>query len=545
MSMYRKLTTMAAVAVLGLGLAACGGGGDSTPTASNGDTMPTPDPAIAERAAIGTAITTAQTAVNAVDNDSTDAEVSAADTAIGNARTAIANAANVPAEEKAANTRTVNALSTQLSGAKMARNDAIGERMKAGAKDAEALFTGMDVDRGADGTADLTVSVDAMTVTDKYGGSASIAQATDGTTFLNPAPAGAVDAVKATATAVPALGDWKGTELAGSNTAGTISSTAIVYTDVEDDEQMPFDEVYGTSSDLTIDADTSGDAHVKLIMASAFDHKGVKDHAPGAGTGDDQVTVRFSGTFQGAPGQYQCTADSANDCVSHEDDNGIRLTGAGTPVAAWTFVPNPGAMVKVADATYLYFGWWLHQDSTGPEADAFHGVTGTGLTAIVEADFTALSGTATYKGGAAGKYAVDPIVPGTYAHGGHWTADATLTADFGTEANNGTISGMISDFHNGDGAHMDWSVALGATVLSAGGVFDTNTDTTGDTMDNAVVWTMNGEAAPSSGAWSGNLRDQGSNNVPNAATGEFSATYSEGGHTIGHMVGGFGAHVEE
>ena len=34
MSMYRKLTTVAAVVALGFGLAACGGGSDSTPTAS-------------------------------------------------------------------------------------------------------------------------------------------------------------------------------------------------------------------------------------------------------------------------------------------------------------------------------------------------------------------------------------------------------------------------------------------------------------------------------------------------------------------------------
>lgn len=63
-----------------------------------------------ERMTVKNAIDTAQTAVEAVDNDSTDAEVSAADDAIVTARRAIAGATNVPQHERNANTGTVNTL---------------------------------------------------------------------------------------------------------------------------------------------------------------------------------------------------------------------------------------------------------------------------------------------------------------------------------------------------------------------------------------------------------------------------------------------------
>ena len=519
-----KLTALAAAVALSGGLAACGGGGGSTDTSM----MPTPQE-MCEDAGGRYNADGSCTSATELQVEQLQAQIAALRTQLG----------LDPSENLS---DSITELQNDLAALQKQVDDAAEEAAmaakKAAAADAEALFTGMDADRDPAG-ADLVVDESLMAVTDTHGGSAAIAEATAGTTFLTTAPTGAVIAVEATDAMEPSLGAWKGTQLAGANDDDTISSTVVVYTDVEPNMSMPFDEVYGTASDLTIDADASSDAHVRLIMASGFNHAGVMDHAPDAGTGDDQVTVRVPGTFHGANGQYQCTADSANDCVSHEDDNGVRLTGAGTPVAAWTFVPNPGAMVSVADATYMYFGWWLHKDSTGPEVDAFHGITGS-PTAIVEADFTALSGTATYSGAAAGKYAIDPVAPGTYASGGHWTADASLTADFGSETTDGTITGMVNNFMAG-GEMMDWNVALGTTVLSAAGVFDTGTDTSDDTGSNAVVWTIASETAPSSGAWSGNLHNQGDNNIPTGASGEFSATYTEGGHNIGHIAGGFGA----
>ena len=164
-----KLGKAASVLFLALAMAGCGGGGGTTTAPP--EPTPMPDPAIAERADIKMKIMAAQTAVNAVDNESTDAEVSAAETAITAAKTAIAAADNVPMDEKAANTGTVNALETQLSGAKMARMAAMDDAAKAAAKDALALFNGFG-DAGNDNTADLALG--ALTVTDTYGGSAKV-----------------------------------------------------------------------------------------------------------------------------------------------------------------------------------------------------------------------------------------------------------------------------------------------------------------------------------------------------------------------------------
>ena len=415
--------------------------------------------------------------------------------------------------------------------------DADAAAKKAAAADAEALFTGLDTDRPATGTADLAVT--SIMVSDSHGGFAKVIASVD------------VDGVGSTTletkvredTAEPMLDMWKGTEVFV-NPEGTMSTnTVVVYTDVGPNSQKAFDAVYADTNadgDLTMgpNAATSAASYVPLISAPAFTHAGQKDHAPKA-TAADNVIVRLPGTFHGAAGQYTCTAASANECVSHEDDNGIRLTVGGS--AIWEFVPGPNAMVSVKDDTYLYFGWWLHESSAGPEAVAFHGVTEP--SASTEA-ITTLSGTATYSGAAAGKYAIDPIAPGTYASGGHWTADASLTADFGTEATEGTITGTIDGFMTDNGDEK-WRVSLGETNLLAAGTFDSaaNDPATG------VVWTIDGEAAPEAGAWSGALHGQtpppDGNNVPSGVTGQFSAVYSEGGHNIGHMVGAFGAHVDD
>ena len=473
-----------------------------------------------QRADIKMKIMAAQTAVNAVNNDSTDAEVGAAEMAVAAAKMAISDAADVPAEEKAANTGTVGALETQLSTAKMARMTALDDAAKAAAKDAMALFDGI-----AETTSDLTVAVSA--VTDKDGGGMASVTATG----LTPG-VGGNDVMKS---AEPMLGVWQGTMLTDTNDDDA-SSTVVVYTDIEAAKSVPFGEVYTLTNDaLTIDADTDSDAHVKLISASAFTHTGRMNHDPDPDAADDVARIR--GMFNGASGEYRCTAATATTCASIESSMGVRLS------AGWVFDPDSGAMAMQADMSYAYFGWWLNKGTTeGVEAGAFHGVTDGSTPAALAApnDISALGGMATYMGAAAGKYAINPGL--SSASGGHWTADATLTANFGSEAAPGTISGMVDSFMAG-GQMMDWSVALGETVLASGGTFSTttDTDTSGDTANNAVVWTIGGVDGAKAGSWEGGLRAEGDNDVPTLATGMFSATHG----TVGHMIGAFGAHLDD
>ena len=523
--------TMTAVPVLALALAVggCGGSSSSSDDMVTEPPAPMPDPAIAQRADINTKIMAASTAVHAVNDDSTDMQVTGAETAIAAAKKAVMDAADVPADEKAAHNSTITQLETTLMNAKSSRSMAMSDAAKAAAKDAMALFAGMN-----DATGDLALA--SVAVTDEYGGSATITATTSG-----PVDAGNADltvsTVKATDTAVPSLGMWKGTELAGANTAGTASSTVVVYTDIEAPKPVAFDKVYTVANGVL--GGTSGEANAWLqhtdnrskIKAAEFMHTGMKDHGADA-TSADNVNVMIRGTFNGASGEYRCTAAAAAECVSHDAGKGaVRLVGT------WVFDPDSGAMAMQADAVYASFGWWLHKDDVGgPEVAVFHSITGE--TALTGTDFTALGGTATYKGAAAGKYAINPGL--SAASGGHWTADATLTADFGSESENGSISGMVDNFMAG-GEMMDWSVALGKVTFATAndGTF-TSAGDGATTAGDDVVWTVGGVDGAEAGSWSGALREAGDNNVPTLATGQFSAAHG----TVGHMVGAFGAHLE-
>ncbi|MDE0374049.1 MAG: hypothetical protein OXI73_16115 [Rhodospirillales bacterium] len=413
----------------------------------------------------------------------------------------------------------------QDAAAKMASDAAV--------KAAMALFVGMG---------DTTnFVVDTIVVGDEDGGGGMATFTSAGSTPLVPGVAGD-DTMKS---AEPMLGKWQGTMLtdtiaADADTNPGASTTVVVYTDIEAPKAVKFGDVYTLDGNGNLAGTGDADANVlhadnrSKIKASAFVHTGRKNHDPDPTAANDVAMIR--GSFNGASGEYRCTAATATSCASHDAGDGVvRLEGA------WVFDPDSGAMAMMADASYAYFGWWLNKGTAteGTEAGVFHGVTDlTGddaqLAAPTAANFTPLGGTATYTGAAAGKYAINPGL--SAASGGHWTADATLTADFGSETANGTISGMIENFMSGDTA-MDWSVALGATALSDAGVFSTTTDTSGDTANNAVVWTIGGVDGTEAGSWEGALYGEGDNNVPTVTTGMFTGTHG----TVGHIVGAFGA----
>ena len=394
---------------------------------------------------------------------------------------------------------------------------------EANVKAAEALFAGIGDDTN------LTVAVSAVADEDGGGGMAGVTA-----TGLTPG-VGADDVMKS---AEPMLGAWQGTMLSDANgpdaaTNPNTSTTVVVYTDIEAAKAVPFGDVYtlDTNGNLA-NASVIAPANRPKVKASAFVHVGRKNHDPDPDSATEYAMIR--GTFNGASGEYRCLAAAADSCASHDAGNGlVRLEGA------WVFDPDSGAMAMMADPSFAYFGWWLNKGTTeGVEAGVFHGVTdGTGDDELLAApaNIQPLGGTATYTGAAAGKYAINPGL--SAASGGHWTADATLTADWGAENAAGTISGMINNFMAGD-TSMDWSVALGETALTDTGTFDSATGdpATGD----GVVWTIGGVDGAEAGAWSGGLRAEGDNNVPTIATGMFSTTHG----TVGHMIGAFGADLE-
>ena len=203
------------------------------------------------------------------------------------------------------------------------------------------------------------------------------------------------------------------------------------------------------------------------------------------------------------------------------------------------FVPtDPLGTIDDADTAYLSFGWWLNaMGSTGAyEFDAFASATGM-IPRTVEA---AVEGSATYKGAAAGKYAMQSTSDDS-ASGGHFTAAATLTANF--DANTDTtgenpnesgvsIGGAITDFMTGDVSRPNWKVTLTGPAMvpeniPVGGV------------EGTTSWTTGG-AVPGTGEWSAVFYGGMADDQPAAATGEFEAAIPVTGE-IARISGAFGA----
>ena len=306
------------------------------------------------------------------------------------------------------------------------------------------------------------------------------------------------------------LGSWNGMNYA-LTADGKVTDEARVYTNQGAPRTIDFKDgghIIISSGDNEGKVLVDG-ANPNLVMASAFTHSGTQDHT----VPDKSDAVYFRGTYDGAAGEYSCSGD---DCSSTNNGSGNPSALGGT----WHFEPDEGAMVSRPDAEYLYYGWWVSKDSDGNPtvASAFHmpvdAAASAGALRVVD-DLDSLTGSATYVGHAAGKFAMSNTLDGT-GSGGHFTADAELSAKFdGAEGNDDSmVTGTIDNFRLNDGSEdPDWNVTLrGGDGAASGGTID-GTDT---------VWSING------------------NNIPTTVTGVFHSEYSD----IGRMVGAFGANKE-
>ena len=332
--------------------------------------------------------------------------------------------------------------------------------------------------------------------------------------------------------------------------AGGDMVEAVVYSNVEapkmgkkfggaaanDEFEYPL-----VSGRLAVDTSSTA-AYVSLVGGSSFDQSaGVKRFPLPKPNPNVESVVTVSGTFHGVPGTYSCTPSTAV-CAANVFGKGFQL---GTVVSAtdatftngggtWMFEPSdPNARVtESADDNYASYGWWIRKAANdGPfTASAFVDEKGTVAAA---SGLTALNGTATYQGGAAGKYALASSTGGTN-DAGHFTAEAVLEADF----TNNEITGTIDNFIGADGMPRDWSVELMESTIGDTGILNTTGQADGAPAETA--WTIGGTAADDSGNWSGRLRNNGADGVPQVATGTF---YSEHGRD-GRMVGAFGANKQ-
>ena len=512
------------------------------------DALTSPIEVANQRSAIMDALADALAAVAAVGNTSPNAEVKAAEDAIEDARQAIADATELSEAETTAYGITADAHAATLDTAKKNRMAAIEEAEKtdnaAMAVTAARLYEGIG--------APTLVTLDADTR--RHATYNTGATAIEVTSRAGTADDIAVTLSEDKKTMVADNHGWEGKKYtAEPNDDGMYE--AIVYSNVE---APAMGKKFGSATALPADAaELAAFAYQYALVNGALvidtSQAGVParvalDISRTAGTqafelpNDNTVRVVVSGSYHGVPGTYECAPDTAG-CSATVQGEGWTLAGADS--AGWMFTPSdPNARVmELPDADYASYGWWLHKSENGNTftASAFVDVKGT-IPAISNLD--ALNGKARYVGGAAGKYAISsPAATGGTNDAGHFTATATLEANFttndGTDTSTNAITGTIDQFNGADGEPRDWSVKLnGSPIANAGGIGEAGDATAGNA---ATVWTIGGAAADAAGEWTGNLRNSGDDGVPQVATGTFYSEYEE----AGRMVGAFGANEQQ
>ncbi|MCY4547947.1 MAG: hypothetical protein OXC28_06225 [Defluviicoccus sp.] len=177
-----------------------------------------------------------------------------------------------------------------------------------------------------------------------------------------------------------------------------------------------------------------------------------------------QITT-FQGNYNGAGGTYSCDSGTPGQaCVVNVAPN-----GAYTSADTWTFTPELNARAYQADATFMSFGWWLRTPRNPDGAYAFE-YYADGQAFVPNA--TTPTGTATYTGRAAGRYAVQEVDGTGVVDGmsGEFTAAASLTANFSARDIGGmpapTVEGTISGFQGEMDGMSGWMVTLNQQALA-------------------------------------------------------------------------------
>ena len=335
---------------------------------------------------------------------------------------------------------------------------------------------------------------------------------------------------------------WQGKRYTRSTPAADGMYEAMVYSNVADPTPG---RKFGTKATIDSDDDTRDYEYMLTDMgrltstnAGSAGFEAAKVAFTGvtrtAGTetfkkaNPDLSVISIPGSYHGVSGTYRCTPTSGT-CSATVASKGFTLS----TTDMWEFEPaSPSAQVMDrADTAYASYGWWIHKsaDDKTYTASAFAAAKGTVDDPAISA-LNTLIGTATYMGGAAGKYALSSSTGGTN-DAGHFTARAMLEADFG-DATDGSdnITGTIDMFMGADGMARDWSVKLNKSAI----------ENDGGITGNDTVWTIGGSAAKARGEWSGMFQNMGKDGVPQVATGTFYAEYG----TAGKMVGAFGANVQ-
>ena len=351
--------------------------------------------------------------------------------------------------------------------------------------------------------------------------------------------------------------------------------TAVVYSDIGNDGTLTLLDRYASNlptatsaRSWNIDNDDTNDADNADNDISWSAVMRPDEMTTAGGPSSDPITM-FKGTVHGISGTFSCNADAQALCTApvRYSDGTVSVASGATDV--WAFTPDEGELTYTDDPNYLIFGWWLSKGPDGKADDLTLITSATGHGVVRAETSTAggtLRGSATYKGAAAGKYAIASLSDDMY-DGGHFTAMATLMVDFdvdsdGTGANdrNGiALSGMIDNFMTGDMARDSWMVKLmadgnNATDGTADGMqplSDLGSDLTDTATTLSTEWSTGG-AQKGTGTWTAMFYGGGDNTdaatntaLPAAAIGTFNAhigtTDATDTGAVGRIQGAFGA----
>ena len=254
-------------------------------------------------------------------------------------------------------------------------------------------------------------------------------------------------------------GGWRSASFTGQTGTATalVDETVYLYTNIQSPGNRAFWKKYGGEDIAAAVVSTGlgdGDGRTKPSTSVSRTRSDPSDSTSAF------VSATTGGTFDGVGGRFSCDGDE-DVCTVTRSDGTTSMAGSWTFKATNLNSPSP---VNQDDA-YLYFGIRSSiPDSISGTYD-FEYIAGGGAVSGEDlTGFATLTGPATFRGGAVGRYVTQGQVGGQNAKIGTFTATATLNADFGEDDAGGMLSGSITNFREDGSPLTGWSVTLGSAT---------------------------------------------------------------------------------
>ena len=255
---------------------------------------------------------------------------------------------------------------------------------------------------------------------------------------------------------------------------------------------------------------------------------------PGIQVGGEYVneggSINFPAELNGVPGRSTCTGCSFVYTTGQLSMTGGSMTftpSGGSPPTTLT----PGATETVTEAVrdpdYLSGGIWMIVPDDAMSADDYAFGAFVDGNDPFRSNIAAVQGTASYDGDATGVYSDKT---GGSTHIGYFDGDVSLTANFGSGSDLGTISGAITNFEV-DGYPEDGRLDLGTASIGSANSGFFRGSVTGSDDEHSYT-----------GHWGGQFfGNEEADGRPGSVAGTF------GGHStddVVSFVGAFGAHKQ-